>query len=81
MSEEECGVYSITPGPDQTSIWKEFKIEKCKECGKTPNLHRDFDYTDDRRYRIHCCGRTAGSAFATACIVTWNRMQEEENAE
>ena len=76
MSDEEYEIHvDLSPVGDKTSIWKEFRIEKCKECGRTPGINRDFNYTDDRRYSIKCiCGRKAGGPTSTQAIYNWNLL-------
>lgn len=77
MNEEEYEIHvDLAPVTDQTSITKEFRIEKCKKCGKTPKIDKDFDFTDYRRYSLHCCGISAGGYSETACIVEWNWKQD-----
>ena len=77
MNEEEYEIHAdLAPVKDQTSIIKEFRLEKCQKCGKTPAIHKNFDFTDYRRYQIHCCGIDSCGYSETACIVEWNWKQD-----
>ena len=40
-SEPEMHAEFVVAGTDNE--WRPFKIEKCKVCGKTPNVLRDFE--------------------------------------
>ena len=79
MNEEEYEVHvDLSPVRDSVSIWKEFRIEKCSECGRTPVVVKDLDYDDDRRYSIVCiCGKKANGLTETACVYNWNQLNNE----
>lgn len=55
--------------------WKPFRVEKCKNCGKTPSIVRNMDILGKGRYQIRCCGTTIKEKTETQAIYSWNLEQ------
>lgn len=52
----------------------EFRISKCKKCGRTPTVIKNFEIEGKGRYKIKCCGIDILESTETACICSWNRV-------
>lgn len=72
-SEPEMHAEFMVAGTDNE--WRPFKIEKCKVCGKTPNVFRDFEIDGKGRYTLKCCGSVVKEATETKVIYSWNCLQ------
>lgn len=55
----------------------EFRISKCKKCGRTPTVIKNFEIEGKGRYKIKCCNVEILENTETACICTWNRINLE----
>ena len=58
---------------------KEFKIEKCSKCGKTPSVIRHNEIKGKGRYEIKCCSHRVLAETETKCIYDWNIDQNMED--
>ena len=58
---------------------KEFKIERCSKCGKTPSVVKHSEIKERGRYEIKCCSHRVLAATETQCIYDWNADQNMED--
>ena len=63
---------------DGTDEWKPFRIEKCKVCGRVPNIVKNFEISGKGRYKLGCCGVLIKESTETKTMYEWNLAQSME---
>ena len=78
MSEERTYEF-IHPSMPQQEKSKEFKIERCRNCGRYPTVVKHSEIDGKGRYEIKCCSKRILSKTETQCIYDWNAEQNTED--